>query len=69
MYKLLSLVLGFTVGALIGGMLVIVFSPVSGQKVVDALKEGYAETLDEARLASEERKRELETEFKRMRSK
>lgn len=69
MGKLISLVLGFTVGAMIGAMLVVVFSPVSGQKVVDALKEGYAETLDEARQASEQRKRELEAEFKRMRSK
>mgnify|MGYP001268994315 FL=1 len=69
MNKLLSLLLGLTVGALIGGLLVIVFSPVSGQKVVDALKEGYAETLDEARQASDQRKRELEAEFKRMRSK
>ena len=69
MTKLLSVVLGFATGALIGAMLVIVFSPVSGQKVVDALKEGYADSLDEARQASEQRKRELETEFKRMRSK
>lgn len=69
MYKLISLLLGFTVGALIGAVLVMVFSPVSGDKVVNALKEGYAETLDEARQASEQRKRELEAEFKRMRSK
>ncbi|MBE2268309.1 MAG: YtxH domain-containing protein [Anaerolinea sp.] len=69
MNKLLSLLLGFTVGAIIGSLLVLVFSPVSGQKVVNALKAGYAETLDEARQASDQRKRELEAEYKRMRTK
>ena len=63
MNKLVSLGLGFAVGAAIGATAVVLFAPVSGPKLFHYLKVGYAETLQEARLVSEQRRRELEAEL------
>jgi gas vesicle protein len=67
MNKLVSLGIGFAVGAAIGATMVVLFAPVSGERLIHSLKVGYAETMQGARLASENRKRELEAEFARMR--
>ncbi len=64
MNKLVSLAVGFGIGAVIGAALVLLFSPASGETVVKSLKAGYAETLEEARTAAEVRRRELEAELK-----
>lgn len=64
MNKLVSLAIGFGIGALIGAALVLLFSPASGETVVKSLKAGYAETLEEARTAAEVRRKELEAELK-----
>ena len=64
MKKLIRLLIGFGIGAAIGAALVLLFAPASGEKLVKNLKEGYAETMEEARLASEARRRELEAELK-----
>jgi len=64
MNKLISLLIGFGIGAAIGAALVLLFAPVSGETLVRELKAGYAETMDEARAAAEFRRRELEAELK-----
>ncbi len=64
MNKLISLAIGFGIGALIGALLVVMFAPVSGETLVKNLKEGYAETMEEARDAAEIRRKELEAELK-----
>ncbi len=63
MNKLISLALGLGLGAALGGALVLLFAPVSGDKLVKNLKAGYADTLEEARTAAEDRRRELEAEL------
>jgi gas vesicle protein len=68
MKKLISLAIGFGIGAAIGAALVLLFAPASGDKLVRSLKEGYAETMEQARLASEARRRELEAELKARRT-
>jgi gas vesicle protein len=68
MNKLISLAIGFGIGAAIGAALVLLFAPASGEKLVRELKEGYAETMEQARLASETRRAQLEAELKARRS-
>lgn len=63
MRKLTSLLLGFGLGALIGAALVMLFVPSSGDQIIAELKRGWNETLDEARKASQQRRRELEAQL------
>ncbi|MBK8023827.1 MAG: YtxH domain-containing protein [Chloroflexi bacterium] len=63
MRKLVSLALGFLVGALIGAALVMLFAPATGKKMRHALREGVRETLDEARTAAHKREIELTKEL------
>jgi len=64
MNKLISLLVGLGIGAALGAVLVLMFAPVSGDTLVQNLKAGYAETLEEARDATEARRKELEAELK-----
>ncbi len=64
MNKLISIAIGLGVGALLGAALVVLFAPVSGDQLVKNLKDGYAETMEEARTAAETRRQELEAELK-----
>jgi gas vesicle protein len=63
MRKLTSLLLGFGLGALVGAALVMLFVPSSGDQIIAELKRGWNETLDEARKASQQRRRELEAQL------
>ncbi|MEO8607008.1 MAG: YtxH domain-containing protein [Chloroflexota bacterium] len=68
MRKLISLVMGFGLGATIGAAMVMLFSPTSGEQLVDNIKRGYAETMAEARKASAVRRAELEAQLAQMRA-
>lgn len=61
--------LGLLFGALFGALLVALFAPVSGEAFRKRLQEGYADTLDEARRASQARQAELEAQLTRLQSK
>ena len=63
MRKILSLMLGLGLGAGIGVLIVMLFAPTSGEQLVANLKAGWEETLAAARLASSERRKELEAEL------
>ncbi|MDL1902384.1 YtxH domain-containing protein, partial [Anaerolineae bacterium CFX9] len=52
MSKVWGLLLGLAVGAAFGAVLVILFSPASGEKFRHQLQQGWNETLDEARQAA-----------------
>jgi gas vesicle protein len=67
MKKLLGLLLGFIVGALIGATLVVLLSPVSGEELIQNIKKGYADSLEEARRVSAERRAHMEAELERLR--
>lgn len=69
MRKLISLTLGFGLGTAIGATMVMLFSPTSGEQLVENIKRGYAETMAEARKASALRRAELEAELARMQAK
>ena len=60
MRKILSLMLGLSLGAAIGVLVVTLFAPTSGEQLVANLKAGWEETLAAARIASAERRQELE---------
>ncbi len=66
MKKLLSFALGIGLGAMVGASVVILFAPMSGSELVNRLKAGWDETLEEARKASELRRAELEAELAKM---
>ncbi|MEO8392724.1 MAG: YtxH domain-containing protein [Chloroflexota bacterium] len=68
MNKLISLAIGLGIGVALGAALVLLFAPASGETLVKNLKAGYAETLEEARDASETRRKQLEGELKARRS-
>lgn len=68
MNKLLSLAIGLGLGAALGAALVLLFAPVSGEKLVKTLKDGYTDALEEARTAAEDRRRELEADLHARRS-
>jgi gas vesicle protein len=67
MRKIISLMVGFSLGAAIGAAMVMLFSPTSGEQLVDNIKRGYAETMAEARKASVLRRAELEAQLAQMR--
>jgi gas vesicle protein len=69
MRKLLSLVIGFALGAAVGATMVVLFTPTSGEELVDNIKRGFAETMAEARQASALRRIELEAELATLRTK
>jgi gas vesicle protein len=63
MRKLLSLLVGFGVGAGIGVLLVMLLVPQSSDQLIASLKRGWEETMTEARKASQERRIELQAEL------
>jgi gas vesicle protein len=69
MRKIVSLAIGFGLGAVIGAAMVTLFTPTSGEQLAENIKRGYAETMAEARKASAVRRAELEAQLAEMRTK
>jgi gas vesicle protein len=69
MSRILFWVLGLVFGALVGAALVAIFAPATGEEFRKRLREGYRDTLDEARRVSQERQRELEAKLATLQSK
>lgn len=67
MRRALSWAFGFIVGAAIGGMLVLLFAPSSGDDLVRRIRQGYDQTMLDAHKAAEERRLELEARLELMR--
>ncbi len=68
MWKLVSWLIGFSLGAAVGALLVILFAPVSGDQMVTRLKQGWQDTLTEAQQANIQRRAELEAELARLKA-
>ncbi len=66
MRKLLSLIVGFTLGATIGATLVMLFTPASGTQLTQRLKQSYQEALAASRQAAALRRAQLEAELAAM---
>lgn len=56
-------VLGLLFGVLVGTLIVALFAPASGAEFRKRLRQGYHDTLDEARRVSQQRQRELEAQL------
>ena len=67
MRKLLSLLLGAGLGAVIGALLVAFFSPVTGDEVREGWQARYQRALEAGRNASAKRRAELEQELEELR--
>jgi gas vesicle protein len=63
MIRLASWLLGFSIGASFGALIVMLFVPATAAEVRYRLRAGYEETMEAARLASEKRRRELEAQL------
>ena len=69
MVKLLSWMLGLGLGAAVGALLVMLFSPASGQEITASLRKSWQATLDDARQANAKRQADLEAELAQMQQK
>lgn len=67
MRKLVSWLIGFSLGAAVAAMLVFLFAPYSGEELITRLKQGWQDALAEASKANMERRAELEAELAQMR--
>jgi gas vesicle protein len=63
MRNLVSLLLGLSIGAVVAVVLVYFFAPTYGEQLVARLKQGWQDSLAEARKASRDRKAELQAEL------
>jgi gas vesicle protein len=65
--KLIGLLLGFSIGAALGAVLVMLFAPVTGKPLRAQVSGHYQQALESAREAGEKRREELEAELEQMR--
>lgn len=65
--KVISLVLGFTLGALISALAVWLLSPTTGKELRVQIKDHYKDARQAAEAAGEKRRAELEAELQQMR--
>lgn len=63
MIRIVSWLIGFSLGAAVAAVLVALFVPIPSNEIRRRLREGYQETMTEARLASQQRRAELEAEL------
>ena len=63
MKKLFSFLAGALCGALVGGVLTLLFTPASGDDLRSGAQNRWQMAKDEARRAREETQRELEEQF------
>jgi len=64
MNKVFSFSAGAICGALVGGVLVLLFTPASGEDLLQAANDRWQSALNEGRQAMVERRRELEGQFR-----
>lgn len=64
MNKVMGFMAGAVCGALIGAVTALLFTPASGPELIQSAEERWDLTLREARNAMEERRRELETQYR-----
>lgn len=67
MRKFLSMLVGLSIGSVIGALLVTFFSPVSSSEFRDNWEAHYQRALDAGRKASSERRADLEKELDELR--
>ena len=63
MNRLVNWLIGFSIGAAVAAVVVMLFVPITGADIRNRLRAGYQETMAAARLASEQRRHELEADL------
>ena len=66
MNKILSFVAGSLCGAVVGATVALLLAPSSGEELRDEMVHRWEEALNEARLAMEETRRDLQAQFEMM---
>ncbi len=66
MLKIISWLIGFSLGAALGALLIAIFVPTTSREIRQRLSAGYEETMDAARLASQQERKALEAELATM---
>ncbi len=64
MHKLMSFMTGAICGALVGAVAALLLTPASGEELLHSAEERWQLTKNEARRAMEERRMELETQYR-----
>ena len=64
MGKVMGFLAGAVCGALVGGVAALLLTPASGTELVQNVEERWHLTLSEARQARDEKRRELETQYR-----
>jgi gas vesicle protein len=64
MNKVMGFMAGAVCGALIGAVTALLFTPASGSELIQSAEDRWDLTMREARSAMEERRRELETQYR-----
>ena len=64
MNKCMGFMAGAVCGALVGGIVALLVAPTSGPELVQSAEERWELTMSEARRAMDERRRELETQYR-----
>lgn len=63
MRKVIGFLNGFLLGALLGGGLVLLLTPQSGQQLQESVRGHINQAIEEGRRAAAERRAELEAQF------
>lgn len=66
MRRLMFFIIGVLVGAVLGALAAYLFAPESGNELRQSARDHFDDLMDEARLAAETRRRELETQLAEM---
>jgi gas vesicle protein len=64
MGKVMGFLAGAVCGALVGGVAALLLTPASGTELIQNVEERWQLTLSEARQARDEKRRELETQYR-----
>ncbi len=64
MGKIMGFLAGAVCGALVGGVTALLLTPASGTELIETAEERWRLTLSEARQARDEKRRELETQYR-----
>lgn len=67
MKKILSFSIGFFTGAVVVGVITLLFAPDSGSGLRETLKDSYVQTKQEISAAAQRKREELETELTKLR--
>lgn len=67
MRRFVALFAGLLTGALVGGVLALLFAPSSGKNFQDQIAEAINRLVGEVRTAASERRQELESELEKLR--